>query len=294
MQFKYPFHRKRSVSMIKQTHVLSPKDNKPILADVTFLETNKPKPIVIFCHGYKGFKDWGCWNILAESIAKSSLFFLKFNFSHNGGTIENPIDFPNLDAFGENNFSKELNDLNTVLNWVNSNENPYINELDPSAIILVGHSRGGGIVTIKTAEDKRIKKLITLAGVSDYKSRFPIGSELEFWKNQGVAYIENTRTKQQMPHYFQFYEDFINNETRLTISRAAKELTVPHLIIHGTADETVPFKEAESLLVWSAKSELFAIDDANHVFGSGHPWSSDNLPEDLDLAVNEIIKFSHN
>ncbi|MGB1269001.1 MAG: alpha/beta hydrolase family protein [Flavobacteriaceae bacterium] len=279
--------------MVKQTHVLSPKDTKPILTDVTFLQTNKPKPIVVFCHGYKGFKDWGCWNLLAKSIAESALFFLKFNFSHNGGTIENPIDFPNLEAFGENNFSKELNDLNTVLNWINSNENPYAKEFDPSNIILLGHSRGGGIVTIKAAEDKRIKKLVTLAAVSDYKSRFPIGPELEYWKNHGVAYIENTRTKQQMPHYFQFYEDFITNETRLTISRAAKELNVPHLIIHGTADETVAFKEAESLFDWSTKSELFAIEDANHVFGSAHPWSDNTLPEDLHLAVKEIIKFSH-
>lgn len=277
--------------MTKATHVLSRGNKKPILIDVSFINNNQPKPIVVFCHGYKGFKDWGCWNLLAEHIAQSSMFFLKFNFSHNGGTIEQPIDFPDLEAFGENNFSKELDDLDAVLNWISKHENPYSNEIDTSNIILVGHSRGGGIVTIKTAEDKRIKKLITLAGTSDYKSRFPTGTQLDCWRNEGVAYIENARTKQQMPHYIQFYDDFVANESRLTISRAVKELTVPHLIIHGTADETLPFNEAENLHSWNTHSELFAIEDANHVFGGSHPWLGKTLPDDMELVAKEIINF---
>ena len=279
--------------MIKETHVLSREDKKPILIDVTFIKDDQPKPIVVFCHGYKGFKDWGCWNLLADNIGESSLFCLKFNFSHNGGTIDDPIDFPDLNAFGENNFSKELDDLDAVLNWISKPENTYSNEIDTTNIILIGHSRGGGIVTIKTAEDNRVTKLITLAGASDYKSRFPTGPELDYWRKKGVAFIENARTKQQMPHFIQFYDDFESNETRLTISRAANIVSVPHLIIHGTADETVPFKEAENLHNWSSYSELFAIEDANHVFGGSHPWLNDALPEDLELAVEEIIKFSH-
>ncbi|MGB0896565.1 MAG: alpha/beta hydrolase family protein [Flavobacteriaceae bacterium] len=277
--------------MIKDTQVLSHNNRKPILTDVTYIQNQSKKPIVIFCHGYKGFKDWGCWNLLAERIAQSDMFVLKFNFSHNGGTIEQPIDFPDLKAFGENNFSKELDDLNAVINWITSSKNPYNDEIDHNNIILIGHSRGGGIVTIKASEDNRITKLVTLAGVSDYKSRFPIGAELEYWKKEGVAYIENARTKQQMPHEIQFYEDFIANEERLTISRAAKMTTVPHLIIHGTADETVPFVEAEQLHSWNNNSELFVIEDANHVFGGSHPWAQDSLPDDMELAVNEIINF---
>jgi len=76
------------------------KHKKPILTDIFYNKTGKPKPIVIFAHGYKGFKDWGCWNLIAEQFAKQNFFFIKFNFSHNGGTIEQPIDFPDLEAFG--------------------------------------------------------------------------------------------------------------------------------------------------------------------------------------------------
>lgn len=277
--------------MKKHTTIVPQNNSKPIVIDVTYTNNNTPKPVVIFCHGYKGFKDWGCWNILAETLAKNNVFFIKFNFSHNGGTPEQPIDFPDLIAFGENNFSKELNDLDTVINWVIAQEKEYKNEIDTTSITLVGHSRGGGIATIKAAEDSRITKLVSLAAPSDYKVRFPDQDALAIWKKEGVAYIENTRTKQQMPHFYQFYEDFLENEHRLTISRAAKAIKVPHLIVHGTADDTVAFKEAECLHEWSTSSELFAIEDANHTFGATHPWKSKQLPDDLELAATELLKF---
>lgn len=277
--------------MQQETIVLQRTDNKPILLDVTFIKDQKRKPIVIFCHGYKGFKDWGCWNLLSEFIAAKNTFFIKFNFSYNGGTIEEPIDFPDLEAFGQNNFSKELNDLDDVISWITDGSHNFTEEIDIDNITLIGHSRGGGIVTIKSSEDDRVKQLITLAGVSDYKARFPNGEILEHWKREGVAYIENSRTKQQMPHYIQFYNDFMANEERLTIANAASNIKIPHLIIHGTGDETVPFIEAERLHNWSKKSELFAIENANHVFGGSHPWNEKQLPEDLKLVALEIQDF---
>ena len=97
------------------------KHNKPILTDLFFKESNQLKPILIFCHGYKGFKDWGAWNLMAQNFANAGFFFVKFNFSHNGGTAEQPIDFPDLEAFGNNNYSKELDDLGNVIDWVSEN-----------------------------------------------------------------------------------------------------------------------------------------------------------------------------
>ena len=79
------------MKIIKNTIIPQPK-SKPIVADCFFVDDKKPKPILIFCHGYKGFKDWGAWNLMAEAFAETGFFFIKFNFSHNGGTVENPID----------------------------------------------------------------------------------------------------------------------------------------------------------------------------------------------------------
>ena len=264
-----------------------------ILMDVMYNSTIKSAPLIIFCHGYKGFKDWGAWPLMSNSFAASGFAVLKFNFSHNGGTAKHPIDFPDLEAFGNNNYTKELEDLDRVITWAQAfyTNHPNINS---SNITLLGHSRGGGIVSLKAAEDSRIKKVISLAGVSDFKSRFPEGPELDRWKETGVRYVLNGRTKQQMPHYYQFYKDFITNEGKLTIQTAVKQLKLPFLIIHGNADTSVSINEALALHKWSSKSQLTVIEGANHVFGSCHPWKSRELPPCFRQIHREITHFINN
>ena len=263
---------------------------KDILADTFFIEDGAKKDVVLFCHGYKGYKDWGAWDLVAEAFAKQNYFFVKMNFSHNGGTPEQPIDFPDLEAFGKNNFIKELDDLETVIDWIFSGE-VAPEQMDPESLTLIGHSRGGGIVLLKAFEDRRVKQVVTWAGVSDFASRFPKGKVLEEWKKNGVAYVHNARTKQEMPHYFQFFTSFKENEDRLTIRTAVSKLKIPYLIVHGDEDETVDIKEAQALQSWSDQTNLIAIKGANHSFGSSQPWQEDKLPIGLATAVLKSVDF---
>ena len=275
---------------ILKNHIVERNKKKPILMDAFYSKEKTNQPFVIFCHGYKGFKDWGAWNIMAKEIAKSGCCVVKFNFSHNGGTMENPIDFPDLEAFGQNNYTKELDDLNDVINWVQNyfKDKPLININD---ICLIGHSRGGGICIIKASEDNRITKLITLASISDFEKRTATVGDLKKWKEKGVKYVLNGRTKQQMPHYYQFYEDFMANKDRLNIQSATEKLTIPQLIIHGDNDTSINFKEAEELHQWNPKSKLKIIKGANHVFNTKHPWNNNNLSPELETVVKQIVSF---
>lgn len=272
---------------------LEGKHEKPIIVDVYYKADDKPKPIVIFCHGYKGFKDWGAWDMMAKIYAGANLFFVKFNFSHNGGTPEQPIDFPDLEAFGQNNYTKELDDLECVLNWV-LNDSSYTGNIDKANICLIGHSRGGGIVTIKAEEDKRITKVISLAGVSDYKARMQRLANPKLWETEGVTYIKNGRTQQNMPHYYQFYKDFVENENRLNIQRAVTHLNIPYLIIHGDKDTSVPVEEAKHLNRWCSKSTLELIEGADHVFNTKHPWQSESIPKALKDTISLTLAFIKN
>ncbi len=270
--------------------ILSNPGKKPIVYDIYYTTKNERLPIVVFCHGYKGFKDWGAWHLVAKAFAEAGFFFVKFNFSHNGGTIDEPIDFPDLESFSNNNYSLELDDLDRVIEHITFNSD-YEDLIDDKNISLIGHSRGGGISLIKAEEHPKIKKVITWAGVSDFKSRFYIGSdEFNTWKSEGVSYVENGRTKQLMPHKFQFFEDFKKNEERLTIRRAVKHLQIPQLIIQGAKDMAVPVSEAKDLHRWNPKSKLIILDEADHVFGSKHPWKIKKWPSSL----HKIVKFSIN
>ena len=85
--------------------------------DLTYDEYLPEAPMVIFVHGFKGFKDWGTHNLLANYFAANGFRFLKFNFSHNGTTADCPVDFADLIAFSENTFSIELQDLNNVIDF---------------------------------------------------------------------------------------------------------------------------------------------------------------------------------
>ncbi|WP_405563840.1 alpha/beta hydrolase family protein [Polaribacter sp. Asnod6-C07] len=263
---------------------------KPIVTDVFYKPTNQPKKVVIFCHGYKGFKDWGPWNLVAEDFAKADFFFIKFNFSHNGGTIEQPIDFPDLEAFGNNNYTKELDDLKSIIDWI-SNDNTFKNEANIDDISLIGHSRGGGIVLLKANEDNRVKKVITLAAVCDFGKRSSTIGDLENWKKNGVKYVVNGRTNQQMPHFYQFYENYKLNEACLSIPNAVKNLDIPQLIIHGNKDDAVFISEGENLKKWNPDAQFKVIENANHVFNVSHPWKQNNLSQELKETVEFCFKF---
>lgn len=270
--------------------VIEGPNQKPIVLDVFAKHNSQAKPVLIFCHGYKGFKDWGAWDMMAEMFKEAGFFFVKFNFSHNGGTVEQPIDFPDLVAFGNNNYSKELDDLKAVLDWVFT-EPSLQQEVNLQDVSLMGHSRGGGIVAIKAEEDVRVKKLISLAGVCDFGKRTATIGDLDQWKKEGVKYVLNGRTKQQMPHFYQFYEDFLENQTRLNIKRAVSNLKIPYLILHGNQDTSVLIEEGERLHSWNSESQLEIIDTANHVFNTSHPWEKSHVSTALEKAIRLSISF---
>ena len=54
--------------------IVDGKHGKPILLDVYWEATDKPKNIVLFAHGFKGFKDWGHGVRLVMKLLMQDLF----------------------------------------------------------------------------------------------------------------------------------------------------------------------------------------------------------------------------
>jgi len=260
----------------------------PIITSVSYLKKEVSKPVIIFSHGFKGFKDWGHFPLVARWFAEKGMAFVRFNFSHNGTTPEQPADFANLDNFGKNNFSIELHDLDDVINWVEANAKEHA--FDTENIFLIGHSRGGGISIIKASEDARVKKIVTWASVADFESRLKVDG-FDEWKKTGIAYIPNSRTNQNMPLYFQFYEDFDKNRERLLIKKAAKKLNKPFLIVHGTDDDTVSLNEANALHQWAMGSRMCLIENADHAFNATHPYNAQELNEHILKKLKVSLEF---
>ena len=260
-----------------------------ILIDITFDDALKNAPVVIFAHGFKGFKDWGAHNLVAQYFAERGFRYLKFNFSHNGTTTDNPLEFDDLIAFSDNTFSMELDDLGTVIDFVsNGSSMPAAN-----IIYLIGHSMGGGISIIKTAEDPRIKKLVTLAAISDFKDLWAPEME-EQWRLSGIIYMPNTRTGQQMPLKVSMLNDLDKNKARLDILSQAAKIKQPWLIVHGSADSSVPFQQAEELKKAKKDANLAVIPQGDHTFGASHPYTKAALPVALLECCSQIVNFFNN
>ena len=199
-------------------------NNRPFSIDVNYTETGMQKPVLIFLHGFKGFKDWGYFNLLSDFFAENGFVFVKMNFSHNGTTPDYPVDFVDLEAFGHNNFSIEQDDLVKVIEFLQSNDNPVPDtEIDKQVLFLAGHSRGGSAIMLKAWHDTRIKAISSWAGLNDLDKHYT-DEQLQAWKSAGVMYIDNIRTNQKMPLYFQLAEDFVANKDKFDVPKAIKEL----------------------------------------------------------------------
>ncbi|PWG79153.1 alpha/beta hydrolase family protein [Pararcticibacter amylolyticus] len=259
---------------------------RPIHADITSPEDAGSFPLVIFVHGFKGFKDWGTHHLTAGLFAGEGFRFLKFNFSHAGISQGGKDTFDDLDAFSANTFTKELFDLDQVITRALSGEDFP----PPGEIFLIGHSLGGGISIIQTAEDKRVDKLVTWAAVGNFRSLWSNEQE-ESWRKDGVLYFENKRTNQQMPIDIGLLDDLNHHSERLNVLNAARTIRKPWLIVHGDADSSIPVQQAEELNRQQEQAQLLLVPDADHVFGAKHPWTDDKMPDHLHHVCMETIAF---
>ncbi|HAL82755.1 MAG TPA: alpha/beta hydrolase [Mucilaginibacter sp.] len=273
--------------MIKKQYFTIPgAKGRSMLMDLTFDDAIKDAPMVIFAHGFKGFKDWGAHNLMAWHFAENGYKFLKFNFSHNGTTIDRPAEIADLVSFSDNTFSVELQDLETVIDFVcGGSAMPPV-----STVYLMGHSMGGGICIIKTAEDLRIKKLVTMASISAFRNLWPKEIEVQ-WRLQGIAYFLNKRTGQQLPLKVAALLDLDKYPARLDIIANAAAIKQPWLIIHGDADPTVPVVHAEELKAANPASELSVVPGADHTFGASQPYTGSTLPPLLLEFCTQAIAF---
>jgi len=261
--------------------------------DVIYPLKDAKLPLVIFAHGFKGFKDWGHFPLLCKKIAASGFCVVKFNFSHNGGSVEQPIDFPDLEAFSKNSYWKELTDVEGVLkflkqDFVKMTDGP---DLNLNKISMVGHSRGGGIALLAAQKYPAIKKVVGWAAVSDFKSRLPDSVQLNQWKKEGVRFIANARTKQNMPMNYSFVEELYAHDDELNIETAVRKMSADLLLIHGTQDETLNPTMARQITAWHQAAKMKLIDGAGHTFGGKHPWDKNTLPETSKELLQETIQF---
>lgn len=257
------------------------KDGLTIRGDAYLAES--PLGTVVICHGFKGFAHWAFFPYLAQRLTQARLTALTFDFS-GSGIGRDRESFTEAEAFADNTFTRDLEDLELLEDFARRKH--WIT----GKFGLFGHSRGGGMAILYTAaEGSNVNSLVTWASIS-FPNRWSPDDVIK-WRKRGYAEITNSRTGQVMRLGTALLDDVeLHGKTKLNMGNAAGKIKVPWLIVHGTADETVPSSEAEHLHSLSKRvSTLRLIEGANHVFDAKHPLTQ--IPKALEQVVGETVNF---
>lgn len=278
-------------NIYKTSDSVNSSKNLPIRYDL-YVPGNSSRdllPVLIFVHGFKGFKDWGPFPDACEDLARQGFIVIAMNFSMNG-IGENPTEFDRLDLFEKETLSQDLEDIGTIIEAVKNREIQSSRVgLHTDYIGIIGHSRGGHTAIAAAAEYPEIQCLVTWSAVANYNERWS-DQMIKDWNEQGYTDIENARTGQIMKVGKEVYEDALENAERLMAIERVKELHLPVLFIAGKDDEAVSYRDSEKLYrnCPSHTKEIRLISDTGHTFGASHPFEEDEYPE----KFSEVLELT--
>lgn len=231
-------------------------------------------PVVIVCHGFKAFKDWGPFPSIGRWFADQGFVSIVINFSHNGIGAD-PKRFTEHALFELNTISMEINDVKTVLDAITTNGLPC-DRIDPARVAVIGHSRGGGVALVTAREDARVKAAALWSSVSTFNRYSP--EQVKRWREHGYMELHSIAGKSAFRMGIDLLNDAQDNRERFDLFAAAAHLGKPLLIVHGTEDVPVKIREAEALFDAADKSltQFVRLDGVGHMYGAKHPYRTES------------------
>ncbi len=244
-------------------------------------EGSESLPAVLVIHGFKGFIDWGFFPLLSRRLAERGWVAVSLNVS-GSGIGEDPERFTEDEAFARNTYSKELEDLDQVRDYVEGLEG-----VDTRRLGLVGHSRGGGMALLHAAARGDYRAVVTWAAI-DEVDRVDAEAKRR-WREEGRLLIPNGRTGQVHRLELDALEDVERNRAALDILAACKRLESPVLVVHGDEDATVPLSACRRIAASLPRGTELCIEGAGHTFGATHPFTGPTL--ELEAALGATTEF---
>lgn len=270
---------------MKYNFLITTSAGNQIDCDLYSSARNESKPVVLFVHGFKGFKDWGFFPPAARYFEGNGYHAITFNFSHNG-VSPGSTDFDDLAGFAENSLSLEVDELKELSSFIISGN--FCNF--SGQLFIIGHSRGGGATLLASPAIKNLDAVAVWSSIS-FVDRYTDRQKKE-WKEKGSLNFLNTRTGQEMSMNYSFLEDLLTNkEEKLSIEKSTGQLEIPVLAVHGEVDLTVPVKDSERIISFSRNknSELLIVPKSGHTFNMVHP--AIETTGQFSSVINKTEKF---
>jgi acetyl esterase len=235
-------------------------DGKPLLLDIHVPDGAGPFPAVIVVHG--GGFDQGTKKSyvgpLLEVLSKADFAWFSIDYR----------------LAPDYHFPQPAEDVNAAIRWVKANAKTY--RVDPAKIALAGESAGAYLVTYAATHETPETKLaatVELYGPTDYArvatlrrdhpERFDMVSANRHLANGGgIRYfgLENLD------------DAGMKRLAGISPVNAVHKGMAPFLIVHGTADNQVPYELSpsmcEAMKKVAAKCDLITVEGGSHGMGS--------------------------
>jgi len=235
------YHKNRSYLIIKATKESLKTKRFRLLRENLILRGFKPKKInsliAILLHGKNGRK---------EDLLPLAERFIAMGFI---------VIAPDLPAHG-NNSNKRLSYNNIFIDSILNDAKKYIN-LDKK-IAIWGFSLGGAYAILNVANSKY--NFSSIAVVSTFDS-------LENVIKDKTNTLFGTTFGDFLANSFISTAKLIYNSdlTKIDITKYAKKIKIPVLIIHGTQDRVIKYKRAKNLFrKFGSKDKYIILDNSNH------------------------------
>lgn len=234
--------------------------NEQVMRGMAHLPEREKTPAVILLHGFTGTKLEPHRFFLKVSRQLEAIGIASFRFDFLGSGESD-------DNFEEMTLLKELDQANTILDYVKSH--PVIDE---NRITVLGFSMGGLVASLLAGDrSEEIEKLILLAPAGNMAEA---AEEME----RSEPFIESKNAFDIGGNLISY--DFINELKTVEVWERASSFKNPVLLIHGTKDQAVPIEESHSFVEksYQGQSKLVEIEGADHTFNSFH-WESQVIAE---------------
>lgn len=229
---------------------------RPLLLDLRVPPGPGPFPLTIWIHG--GAFLFGDRRFLPDTLRPGSVF---------DALIEAGIAVATIDYrfSGEALFPAQLDDVNAALAYLRDSAEDY--NLDAERIGLWGESAGGHLAAMAGLTDGAIAAVVAWYPLTDLSVLDPRNPETPMAKLIGGPPAQLPALAAQAGP--------VNH-----VSSSAS----PFLLVHGTADEALPFSQSEVLhellVAAGANTTLLPVEGAGHTF-EGH----DDIPGLIDVSV---------
>lgn len=224
----------------------------PLKADLYLPKGSGPFPAIVFLHG-GGFTDRNRAQLRRQAAHMASLGMVGFCIEYR--------------VAKEATYPAAVDDARSAVQWLRAHAAEY--HIDPAGIFAVGSSAGGHLAAMLALNGGGVKAAVLFNPVLDLTD---------------MAHRESMVTR--------FLGSRCEDNRKLCreaspISYATKS-AAPVLVMQGTADETVPYRQAtalvEKLKAAGATVELFTAPDAGHTF-----WSTAKWYEPSEKAMEEFL-----